>query len=153
MRAQSLSHIRLLPPLYCSPPGSSVYGILQARILEWAARPSSRGIFPTQGSNSGSPHCRQTLSHLSHQGRAQGNLPTKGSSGALGPGLSRITEPNRLTDQRGKPTPREGRKAHRGGPAGAREAGAHTTLLDRTWVTSPRQRRYKEQLDSTRVEF
>ena len=27
----------------CSPPGSSVYGILQARILEWVAIPSSRG--------------------------------------------------------------------------------------------------------------
>ena len=26
----------------CSPPGSSVYGILQARILEWVALPSSR---------------------------------------------------------------------------------------------------------------
>ena len=29
--------------LDCSPPGSSVRGILQARILEWAAVPSSRG--------------------------------------------------------------------------------------------------------------
>ena len=27
----------------CSPPGSSVHGILQARILEWVAMPSSRG--------------------------------------------------------------------------------------------------------------
>ena len=27
----------------CSPPGSSVHGILQARILEWAAMPSTRG--------------------------------------------------------------------------------------------------------------
>ena len=27
----------------CSPPGSSVLGILQARILEWVAMPSSRG--------------------------------------------------------------------------------------------------------------
>ena len=27
----------------CSPPGSSVYGILQARILEWVAVPFSRG--------------------------------------------------------------------------------------------------------------
>ena len=26
-------------PMDCSPPGSSVYGILQARILEWAACP------------------------------------------------------------------------------------------------------------------
>ena len=29
--------------------------ILQARILEWVAMPTSRGIFPTQGSNPGSP--------------------------------------------------------------------------------------------------
>ena len=29
-----------------SPPGSSVHGILQARILEWVATPSSKGIFP-----------------------------------------------------------------------------------------------------------
>ena len=27
----------------CSPPDSSVHGILQARILEWVATPSSRG--------------------------------------------------------------------------------------------------------------
>ena len=27
----------------CNPPGSSVHGILQARILEWVAMPSSRG--------------------------------------------------------------------------------------------------------------
>ena len=27
----------------CSPPGFTVYGILQARILEWVAMPSSRG--------------------------------------------------------------------------------------------------------------
>ena len=29
----------------CSPPGSSVYGILQERILEWVAMASSRGSF------------------------------------------------------------------------------------------------------------
>ena len=33
----------LCDPLGCSPPGSSVHGILQARILEWVAMPSSRG--------------------------------------------------------------------------------------------------------------
>ena len=36
--------------MHRSPPGSSVQGILQARILEWVALPSSRGSFPTQGS-------------------------------------------------------------------------------------------------------
>ena len=32
-----------LPPVDCSRPGSSVHGILQARILEWVAISSSRG--------------------------------------------------------------------------------------------------------------
>ena len=31
-------------PMDCSPPGSSVHGILQARMLEWVAMPSSRGL-------------------------------------------------------------------------------------------------------------
>ena len=30
-----------------------------------------QGIFPTQGSNPGLPHCRQTLYHLSHQGNPE----------------------------------------------------------------------------------
>ena len=34
----------------CSPPGSSVHGILQARMLEWVAV-LLRGIFLTQGSH------------------------------------------------------------------------------------------------------
>ena len=33
----------LCDPMDCSPPGSSVHGILQSRILEWVAMPSSRG--------------------------------------------------------------------------------------------------------------
>ena len=41
-RAQSLCHIRLCDPIDCSPPGSSVRGISQARILEWTAISSSR---------------------------------------------------------------------------------------------------------------
>ena len=42
----------LWDPMDCSPPGSSVHGISQARILEWVAISDSRGIFPTQGWNS-----------------------------------------------------------------------------------------------------
>ena len=30
-----------------------------------------QGIFPTQGSNPGLPHCRQILYHLSHQGSSR----------------------------------------------------------------------------------
>ena len=39
--------IKLCPslcnPMDYSPPGSSIHGILQARILDWVAMPSSRG--------------------------------------------------------------------------------------------------------------
>ena len=38
-----LSCLTLCDPVDCSPPGVSVHGILQARILEWVAMPSSRG--------------------------------------------------------------------------------------------------------------
>ena len=38
----------LYDPMDYSPPGSSVHGILQVRILEWVAL---QGIFPTQGPN------------------------------------------------------------------------------------------------------
>ena len=37
------SHLTLCNPVDCSPPGFSVHGILQARVLEWVAMPSSRG--------------------------------------------------------------------------------------------------------------
>ena len=44
MQGKSLqSHLTLRDPIDCSPPGSSVHGILHARILEWAAEPSTRG--------------------------------------------------------------------------------------------------------------
>jgi len=36
-------YLTLWDPIDCSLPGSSVHGILQARILEWVALPSSRG--------------------------------------------------------------------------------------------------------------
>ena len=37
------SCLTLGDPMDCSPPGSSVHGILQVRILEWVAISSSRG--------------------------------------------------------------------------------------------------------------
>ena len=39
-----LSCVWLCNPIDCSPPGSSVYGIFQARILEWVAISYSRGL-------------------------------------------------------------------------------------------------------------
>ena len=50
----------------CSLPGSSIHGILQARILKWPSL--LQGIFLTQGSDLGLLHCRQILYHLSYQG-------------------------------------------------------------------------------------
>ena len=38
----------LCDPMYHSPPGSSIHGIYQARILEWVTMPSSRGSPPSR---------------------------------------------------------------------------------------------------------
>ena len=46
----------LCHPRDCSPPGSSVQGTLQARILEWVATPSSRG--------SSQPRDQTQVSHI-----------------------------------------------------------------------------------------
>ena len=56
------SCLTLWSPTDCSLPGSSVHGIIQARILQWGAIPLSRR------SNLGLLHCGQILCHLSHQG-------------------------------------------------------------------------------------
>ena len=58
------SCLTLCNPMDCSLPGSSVHGILQARLLEWVAISFSRGIFLTQGSNTGLLHRREILYHL-----------------------------------------------------------------------------------------
>ena len=51
-----------LCPTLCDPMDYTVHGILQARILEWVAFPFSiEKAFPTQGLDSGLPHCRQIL--------------------------------------------------------------------------------------------
>ena len=51
----------LCNPMDCSPPGSSVYGISQARILEWIAISSSRG--------SSQPRDQTCISHISGTGK------------------------------------------------------------------------------------
>ena len=52
--------VRLCNPADCSLPGSSVHGILQARILEWVAIPFSRE------SNLGILHYKWILHCLNH---------------------------------------------------------------------------------------
>ena len=51
----------LCNPIDCNPPGSSVHGVLQARILEWVAMPSSR--------ESSQPRDRTPISSVSCIGR------------------------------------------------------------------------------------
>ena len=51
-RAHALSHVTLCDSMDYSPPGSSVPGILRARILEWVATFSSRGFSQPRDPNS-----------------------------------------------------------------------------------------------------
>ena len=60
------SYPTLCKAMDCSPPGSTIHGILQARMLEWVS--FFQGIFLTQESNPGLLHCRLILYCLSHQG-------------------------------------------------------------------------------------
>ena len=58
----------LCDPMDCSPPGSSVHRILQAKILETVVMLFSRGSSQLRDPTNGLPYCRQILYHLSHQG-------------------------------------------------------------------------------------
>ena len=50
-----------------SPPGSSVHGDSPGKNTGVGCHALFQGIFPTQGSNPGLPHCRWILYHLSHK--------------------------------------------------------------------------------------
>jgi len=65
VRAQARSRVRLCDPTDCSPPGSSVHGVFQTRVLERIAI-SSSGDLPDPGIKSLSPVSLLYL--LSHQG-------------------------------------------------------------------------------------
>ena len=52
----------------CIPPGSSVHGDSPGKNTGVDCHAFLQGIFPTQGSNPGLPHCRRILYRLSHQG-------------------------------------------------------------------------------------
>ena len=57
----------LCDPMDCNQQGSSVHGVLQARILEWVAI-SFSGSSRNPGIEPGLPHCRHILYHLNHRG-------------------------------------------------------------------------------------
>ena len=67
------SCLTLCDPVYCSPPGSSVHGILQAIMLEWMVMPFSRG--------SSQPRDRSCVSFVSCiAGKFFTNCATPGAS-------------------------------------------------------------------------
>ena len=69
------SCLTLCDPMDCSPPGSFVHGIFQARILEWVAIPFSRGSSHPRNQTPGSLlYCRRILYHLSHRGSPKPNI-------------------------------------------------------------------------------
>ena len=67
--AESLSHVHLFAtPMDCSLPDTSDNGDSPGQNTGVGCHALFQGIFPTQGSKPGLPHCRQILYHLSHQG-------------------------------------------------------------------------------------
>ena len=60
--------LTLYDPMDCNPPGSSVHGDSPGKNTGVGGDALLQGIFPTQRSNLGLPHCRWMLYHLRHQG-------------------------------------------------------------------------------------
>ena len=56
----------LCEPVDCTLPGSSAHVIFSGKNTGVGCHFLLQGIFLTQGSNLGFPHCRQTLYHLNH---------------------------------------------------------------------------------------
>jgi len=71
------SCLMLFDPVDCSLPGSSIHGDSPGKNSGVGCHALLQGIFPTQGSNPGLPHCRQILYCLSHCGGCYifGNIP------------------------------------------------------------------------------
>jgi len=67
----------------CSPVGSSVHGISQARVLEWAAFPSP-GDLPNPGIEPASPALQEDSLLLSHQGALRDECNTVSALTTLG---------------------------------------------------------------------
>ena len=63
------SCLTLCDPLDCSPPGSSVHEIFQARILEWVTISSSRRSSQPRSASAAFPALKVDYVLLSHQGR------------------------------------------------------------------------------------
>ena len=77
------SYPTLCRPVDCSPPSSSVHGILQARILEWTDIPSSPEDLPDPGikpTSSVAPVLQADSLPLTHRGSPKDLLYSTGNS-------------------------------------------------------------------------
>ena len=72
MRAQSC--LTLCDPVNCSPPGSSVHGIFQARTLEWVAIPTP-GDLPEPGIEPTSPTLAGRFFTIAPPGKPRSSPP------------------------------------------------------------------------------
>ena len=101
----------LCDPMDCSPPGSSVHGILQARILEWVAMPSSRrSSQPRDWNHISYVFCigRRVLYHQCHLGSPRCSFhrcPLFKARQLVG-GRSWVKNPSFLISSPGNPWPR-----------------------------------------------
>ena len=75
----------LSDPRDCSPPGSFVHGDSPRENTRVGCPALLQGIFPTQGSNPGLPHCRQIPYRLSLPGSHILNQKLSGSASKLAP--------------------------------------------------------------------
>ena len=124
------SCLTLCDPTDCSPPGSPVHGVLQARILEWVAIPFSRGssrprdrtwvsriggrFFVTQATREALNKVIASLSGSSHR-YPEGKGAGKGEPGAIG-SPSALSRPEREPHWWAPQCPPTGMGGHLGSP-------------------------------------
>ena len=91
------SGLTLVDPMDCSPPGSSVHGILHVRILEWVAMPSSRG--------SSQPRDRTQVSLIAGRFFTQNSIPILNFFRPESPVSPALASGFFITETLGKPLP------------------------------------------------
>ena len=111
----------LCDPMDCSLPGSFVHGDSPGKNTGVGCQVLLQGIFPTQGSNPGFPHCRQILYHLSHQG----TLHTSISHGPRAWPWVKEVEQDACTEWKGIANLYEKEKAHRQKASGSLKQAIH----------------------------
>ena len=83
----------LCNPMDCSWPGSSVHGDSPGKNIGVGHHAVLQEIFPTQGSNTGLPHCRQILYRLSHQASPTENSLPLSHAQCFPPDVSALPSP------------------------------------------------------------